>query len=99
MTNPASNPGEWVWITHNELGDSPNPVLRSALHHWQRNGWTETEPPREPDITAASEATGEGADTTDATGLEVTATASGVREEKPKATRPATAATPAATTE
>lgn len=43
-----SDPNEWVWLTHKELGDSPNPVLRSACHHWFRLGWSETARPEAP---------------------------------------------------
>jgi hypothetical protein len=38
-------PPEWVYLTHPEVGDSPNPVERSSLRAWLSNGWTETDPP------------------------------------------------------
>jgi len=54
MTSPNSFDGEWVWLTHPDIGDSPNPVLREAAKFFERQGWVRTDPP-EPDVTTAAE--------------------------------------------
>lgn len=50
MTSPNSFDGEWVWLTHPDLGDSPNPVLREAAKFFERVGWTQTEAPKPPPL-------------------------------------------------
>lgn len=50
MTSPNSFDGEWVWLTHPDLGDSPNPVLREAAKFFERLGWIQTEAPKPPPL-------------------------------------------------
>lgn len=50
MTSPNSFDGEWVWLTHPDIGDSPNPVLREAAKFFERLGWIRTEAPKPPPV-------------------------------------------------
>jgi hypothetical protein len=38
-------PEGWIYIEHPEVGRAPNPVHRSSLAAWGRNGWAECEGP------------------------------------------------------
>lgn len=92
-----TDPNEWVWLTHPELGDSPNPVLRSAAPHWFRLGWAETsapvtEEPAEPTTTTDQPA--EPGEKGPESGLTTNVSATGTRSRRPEA-----AANPAAATE
>lgn len=93
-----SNPNEWVWLTHPELGDSPNPVQRSAAPHWFRLGWAETSAPAaEPaELTepAATDQPAEPGEKGPESGLTANVSATGTRSRRPEA-----AANPAAATE